>query len=172
MASPPSNLGVQTAAEIFTLSASSPLPIPVGRGDKGHTNGVNHDKENGGGLYGVSPPVLGTSPLGTSPREPIAPYQALPVTAVTITEHITPALPVLEPSKMTHEVRRLFQFFSPIISPHPSRHLFPPPRSSRPGSTRSSRTTKPNSKPALNTTWDIPTTSTLTTALWKASKSS
>ena len=86
------------ATEILTLSASSPLPVPVGREPKGLDNGVD-DKENE--IFGLSPTSLsGTSPI----REPIVPYQALPVTAAIITEHLTDALPVMEPTEMTHEV--------------------------------------------------------------------
>jgi hypothetical protein len=88
----------QLPAEIYALAGSSPLPIPVG----------------GRELAGSSPPrcydVLGSSPpvelFGTSPRrEPCAPYQALPVTAQCITEHLTPALQVIDGSTMTPEVR-------------------------------------------------------------------
>ncbi len=88
----------QLPAEIYALAGSSPLPIPVG----------------GRELAGSSPPrcydVLGSSPpvelFGTSPRrEPCAPYQALPVTAQCITEHLTPALQVIDGSMMTPEVR-------------------------------------------------------------------
>jgi hypothetical protein len=85
-------------AEIMALSASSPLPVPIGREDKGLENGHSEEKENG--VYGQSPSSL----QGTSPRELPFPYQALPVTTATITEHLTPALPVIEPSQMSHEV--------------------------------------------------------------------
>jgi hypothetical protein len=85
-------------AEIIALAASSPLPIPVGRAEKGLENGDNDEKENG--VFGQSPSSL----QGTSPREIPFPYQALPVTTATITEHLTPALPVIEPSTMSHEV--------------------------------------------------------------------
>lgn len=85
-------------AEIIALSASSPLPIPVGRENKGLQNGHSDEKENG--VFGQSPSSL----QGTSPRELPFPYQALPVTTATITEHLTPALPVIEPSTLSHEV--------------------------------------------------------------------
>ena len=86
-------------AEILVLSASLPMPIPVGRENKANSNDVDDEKENG--VYGLSPRAL----LGTSPTlEPIAPYQALPLTAATITHNMTAALPVFEPSEMTHEV--------------------------------------------------------------------
>ena len=85
-------------AEIIALSASSPLPIPVGREDKGLENGHSDEKENG--IFGQSPSSL----AGSSPRELPFPYQALPVTAATITEHLTDALPIIEQAQMTHEV--------------------------------------------------------------------
>ena len=84
--------------EILALSAAAPLPIPVGREDKGHANGINEDKENG--LLGQSPRLAGSSPRS----QPVAPYQALPVTAATISEHITAALPVIDHAKLTQEV--------------------------------------------------------------------
>lgn len=37
-------------------------------------------------------------------EEPIAPYQALPVSGTTITHNITPALPVIEESELSQEV--------------------------------------------------------------------
>jgi len=83
-------------SEILALSSSGPLPIPIG-GD-----GRNRDDENG--VAGYSPRLLGASPT----REPIAPYQALPVTAQLITEHITPALPVIDHSKLTEGVRHFY----------------------------------------------------------------
>jgi hypothetical protein len=85
-------------AEILALSASSPLPIPVGREEKGVGNGHSDEKENG--VFGQSPSSL----QGTSPRELPFPYQALPVTSFVITEHLTPALPVIEPSSLSHAV--------------------------------------------------------------------
>jgi hypothetical protein len=89
------------SAEIIALSASSPLPIPVGREDRGLERGHSDEKENG--VFGQSP----TSLQGSSPRELPFPYQALPVTTATITEHLTPALPVIEPSTLSHEVSQV-----------------------------------------------------------------
>jgi len=91
------------SAEIIALAASSPLPIPVGRDNKGLERGNSDEKENG--VFGMSPRSLqGSSPQGSSPRELPFPYQALPVTTATITEHLTPALPVIECSTLSHEV--------------------------------------------------------------------
>lgn len=85
--------------EIIALSSSSPLPVPV---NGNQMNGV----EDGDHVNGHSPNSLGL--LGASPRKgdqiAVAPYQALPVTAATITEHITPALPVIEHGTMSQEV--------------------------------------------------------------------
>ena len=104
-------------AEILALSASAPLPIPVGLENKANANGVEDEKENG--LYGLSPRSL----QGTSPsREPIAPYQALPVMAATITHNMTAALPVFEPSEMSHEVNICSFYaasFASLIFLHP-----------------------------------------------------
>lgn len=97
-AAPNAAMDPTSATEILNLSASSPLPIPVGRAqDKAGADG-DVDKENG--LSGFSPRLAGTSPS----REPIAPYQALPVTSATITENYTPALPVIDQEHMTPEV--------------------------------------------------------------------
>lgn len=86
--------------EILALSAALPLPIPVGRDEKVHAERLKEEKENGV-LFGQSPP----RPAGSSPRsQPIAPYQALPITASVITEHITPALPVIDHTRMSQEV--------------------------------------------------------------------
>jgi hypothetical protein len=89
-------------AEIFALSATGPLPMPVRDEEK------SVGRSSDGGLYGLSPRSMsGTSPrlAGTSPKkDPIAPYQALPVTADAITEHLTEELPVIDRGNMTQEV--------------------------------------------------------------------
>lgn len=86
-------------AKILALSIAEPLPIPVGSERK--VNGVEDGEDRESDLLGQSPRLLGSSPS----KEPIAPYQALPVCAQTITEHITPALPVVDHSKLSKEVR-------------------------------------------------------------------
>jgi hypothetical protein len=96
-------------AEIMALAASSPLPVPVGREANGVENG---NSENG--IYGLSP----TSLQGTSPVKLPFPYQALPVTSAVITEHLTPALPVIEPSTLSHEVGLEPIAAAPVIQNH------------------------------------------------------
>lgn len=82
------------AREILSLSLSDPLPVPVANGGA-VANGLDHKIVN----------TLGSSPTGASPlKNPVAPYQALPITPQIITENITPALPVFDRSKMTQEV--------------------------------------------------------------------
>lgn len=78
-------------SEIIALSTSGALPIPV-HGPRGESP--------------PSTPLLGGSPSGLSPRvSGIAPYQALPVTAQAITEHLTAALPIIEHQNLSQEVK-------------------------------------------------------------------
>lgn len=89
--------------EIFAL-ASQPLPVPVVSNDGKAADDILLDKENTG-IQGQSPRSWNGSIAGSSPRkDPVAPYQALPVTPQTITEHLTPALPVIDRGSMSQEV--------------------------------------------------------------------
>jgi hypothetical protein len=86
-------------SEILALSTACPIPIPVNKqGDKGI------DAEDDYYVNGSSPPVS-----ARRLTEPIAPYQAMPVTfeaaepSDLITRNLTPALPVIE-GELDHEV--------------------------------------------------------------------
>lgn len=85
------------------LAVSSPLPKPVGSRDgKAEARGESTDKENG-----LQAPALQPAPRAAMEAVSAA-YQALPVTANAITQHLTPALPVIEHGKLTAEVRRFW----------------------------------------------------------------
>ena len=96
----------QLAADIVKLPGELPLPpIDVSKAQE-QGNGVAEHKglgysgtENGG--FEMPSKLQGASPRK---GDAVAPYQALPVTSEVITEHLTPALPVLEPSELEPEV--------------------------------------------------------------------
>ncbi len=84
--------------DIVSLASSAKLPIPVVRQSK--------TSENGDGVLGTSPSgrylsSLTQPPSVPIPHEPVAPYQALPIT---ITHNITPALPVIDRDDLTPQV--------------------------------------------------------------------
>ena len=96
--------------EIVALS-SQPVPIPIlVHDDKAAGDDIFANVDSG--IYGQSPRSWGGSIAGGSPKkDPVAPYQALPVTAQTITEHLTPALPVIDRGNMTDEVNIIIFVF-------------------------------------------------------------
>lgn len=87
--------------QIVSLATQCHMPVPVERQGKGAPRENSTDKEN---------LLESQSSQQQAPKqkraEPIAPYQALPVTADSvITHNITPALPVIEEHELSPEVR-------------------------------------------------------------------
>ena len=93
----------QMESEIMALAGSSPLPVPIEIPANGKDRWISLDQASSR-ILGSSPPV-GISPRGASPPvlAPVAPYQALPVTPSIITEHLTPALDVIDHTQLTPE---------------------------------------------------------------------
>lgn len=87
--------------EILSLSASSKLPVPLERQLKG-TRLQSDEKENGNEAHELQSTNRIAAANGS--HEAVAPYQALPVIGRTITEHLTPPLPVLNAEEFTQEV--------------------------------------------------------------------